>query len=45
VLYGASAYILYELLLRLSANLGWTLPPLRFQEEPPWGDRYTRPPE
>jgi hypothetical protein len=42
VLYGASAYILYELLARLALALGIALPPSRIQQEPPWGDRYTR---
>jgi 8-oxo-dGTP pyrophosphatase MutT (NUDIX family) len=42
VLYGASAYILYELLGRLAAILGMTLPAPRMQEVPPWGDRYSR---
>ena len=40
VLYGASAYVLYELLLRLAAALGSKLPAPRLQDEPPWGDRY-----
>src|SRR5581483_5401219 len=42
VLYGASAYILYELLARLALALGVALPPPRMQDEAPWGDRYTR---
>ena len=42
VLYGASAAILYELLARLAAARGKPLPPLRMQEERPWGDRYAR---
>jgi 8-oxo-dGTP pyrophosphatase MutT (NUDIX family) len=42
VLYGASAYIFYELLSRLAIVLGVTLPPPRLQGERPWGDRYTR---
>jgi 8-oxo-dGTP pyrophosphatase MutT (NUDIX family) len=42
VLYGASAYILYELLSRLAASLGRTLPAPRVQSDPPWGDRYAR---
>ncbi len=42
VLYGASAYILYELLDRLAAILGWVMPEAQVQEEPPWGDRYPR---
>lgn len=42
VLYGASAYIFYELLSRLAARLGLTLPTPEVQEIPPWGDRYSR---
>jgi 8-oxo-dGTP pyrophosphatase MutT (NUDIX family) len=42
ILYGASAYILYELLTRLAHQLGQPLPPPRVQEELPWGDRYAR---
>ncbi|MFT3768324.1 MAG: CoA pyrophosphatase [Minicystis sp.] len=42
VLYGASAYILYELLLRVAAKLGLTLPPPEITETLPWGDRYSR---
>jgi hypothetical protein len=42
VLYGASAYILYELLCRLAAALGTDLPPPRMRSAPPWGDRYAR---
>jgi 8-oxo-dGTP pyrophosphatase MutT (NUDIX family) len=42
VLYGASAYIFYELLSRLAVTLGRTMPPPRLQSEPPWGDRYGR---
>jgi 8-oxo-dGTP pyrophosphatase MutT (NUDIX family) len=42
VLYGASAYILYELLARLAAKLETELPPLVFEDVAPWGDRYTR---
>lgn len=42
VLYGASAYILVELLLRLAECLGVTLPPPRLETTPPWGDRYAR---
>jgi 8-oxo-dGTP pyrophosphatase MutT (NUDIX family) len=40
VLYGASAYIFYELLSRLAATLGLTMPAPRMQETPPWGKRY-----
>jgi 8-oxo-dGTP pyrophosphatase MutT (NUDIX family) len=43
VLYGASAYILYELLARLAATLGRVLPEPHLQDELPWGDRYRRP--
>ena len=42
ILYGASAYILYELLLRLAERLGVTMPPPRLETTPPWGDRYVR---
>lgn len=42
VLYGASAYILYELLARIAAQLGLALPPLEITERLPWGDRYAR---
>lgn len=40
VLYGASAYIFYELLTKLAAALGHDLPPFHFQDTPPWGTRY-----
>jgi 8-oxo-dGTP pyrophosphatase MutT (NUDIX family) len=43
VLYGASAYILYDLLSRLAAALGRLLPPPRIVTELPWGDRYGEP--
>ncbi len=42
VLYGASAYILYELLARLAAALGRAMPESVLEEAPPWGDRYAR---
>ncbi len=42
VLYGASAYIFYELLARLAARLGCALPAARIDAVAPWGDRYTR---
>jgi 8-oxo-dGTP pyrophosphatase MutT (NUDIX family) len=42
VLYGASAYIFYELLARLASQLGRALPPPELQTTPPWGDRYSR---
>jgi 8-oxo-dGTP pyrophosphatase MutT (NUDIX family) len=42
VLYGASAYIFYELLSRLAARLGTRLPDPEIQHAPPWGDRYSR---
>jgi 8-oxo-dGTP pyrophosphatase MutT (NUDIX family) len=42
VLYGASAYIFYELLTRLAARLGRTLPEPVLQDALPWGDRYSR---
>jgi hypothetical protein len=41
VLYGASAYILYELLLRIAARLGTELPEPVITDVLPWGDRYT----
>lgn len=42
VLYGASAYIFYELLGKLAAALEHELPPFHFQDEPPWGTRYAK---
>ncbi len=42
VLYGASAYIFYELLARLASTLGLDLPPPRMTEAVPWGTRYGR---
>ena len=42
VLYGASAYILYELLARLANRLGSPLPAPVIEQEPPWGSRYAR---
>ena len=42
VLYGASAYIFYELITRLAAKLGCTLPPPRIEQVAPWGERYSR---
>ena len=42
VLYGASAYIFYELIARLAMRLGYTLPPPRIEAALPWGDRYAR---
>jgi len=39
-LYGASAFILYELLAKIAAQLGRELPPLQIVDTPPWGDRY-----
>lgn len=42
VLYGASAYILYELIARLATRLGRTLPPPEITDVLPWGDRYDR---
>ena len=42
VLYGASAYIFYELLCRVAARLGCTIPPPEVQGDLPWGDRYSR---
>ncbi len=40
VLYGASAFILYELLLRIAAELAIELPTPTLVSEYPWGDRY-----
>jgi len=40
VLYGASAYIFYELLLKLAGALGRELPEPVIQAELPWGNRY-----
>jgi 8-oxo-dGTP pyrophosphatase MutT (NUDIX family) len=42
ILYGASAYIFYELLAKLALELEHDLPPLHFQDEPPWGTRYAK---
>jgi 8-oxo-dGTP pyrophosphatase MutT (NUDIX family) len=42
VLYGASAYIFYELLLRIAERLGRRLPEPQFESAPPWGSRYSR---
>lgn len=41
VLYGASAFIFYELLARLAAALDRELPPPRLTADRPWGDRYS----
>lgn len=41
VLYGASACIFYELLLKLSSVLGIEMPEPDVQEDFPWGSRYT----
>lgn len=40
VLYGASAVIFYELLVRVARALGGELPAPAVVEEQPWGDRY-----
>lgn len=40
VLYGATAYIAYELLLRLATALGRELPPPEIEADAPWGKRY-----
>lgn len=40
VLYGASAYLFYDLLWRIAAELGVALPAIRIVAEPPWGKRY-----
>lgn len=42
ILYGATAYIFYELLLRIAARLGRTLPEPTITTELPWGNRYDR---
>jgi 8-oxo-dGTP pyrophosphatase MutT (NUDIX family) len=42
VLYGASAYIFYELLGKLAAALEHPLPPFHFQDQLPWGTRYAK---
>jgi 8-oxo-dGTP pyrophosphatase MutT (NUDIX family) len=42
VLYGASAYIFYELLAKLALSLEHELPPFHFQDAPPWGTRYAK---
>jgi 8-oxo-dGTP pyrophosphatase MutT (NUDIX family) len=42
VLYGASAYIFFELLAKLTLELGLDLPAFHFQDEPPWGTRYAK---
>jgi 8-oxo-dGTP pyrophosphatase MutT (NUDIX family) len=40
ILYGASAFVFWELLLRLSAELAIEIPPPTLVDEHPWGDRY-----
>lgn len=40
VMYGASACTLFEVLARIAAALGRSLPTPRVTERPPWGDRY-----
>ena len=40
VLYGASAFIFYELLLRLCSVLDVEMPEPRVQDDLPWGTRY-----
>jgi hypothetical protein len=42
VLYGASAYIFYELLSRLATRLGTSLPEPEIADVLPWGNRYSR---
>lgn len=42
VLYGASAYIVYDLLARVASRLGRELPAPILDTDPPWGDRYRR---
>jgi 8-oxo-dGTP pyrophosphatase MutT (NUDIX family) len=43
ILYGASAYIFYELLVRIAGALGREVPPMQMVEKSPWGGRYTPP--
>ena len=40
ILYGASAYIFYEMLVKIAARLGRDIPSPRIEPRPPWGDRY-----
>jgi 8-oxo-dGTP pyrophosphatase MutT (NUDIX family) len=40
VLYGASAFIFFELLANVAAKLGRELPPMVMRRGFPWGDRY-----
>jgi len=40
ILYGASAYVFYELLGKIAAELGRTLPEKTLVDELPWGSRY-----
>jgi len=42
VLYGMSAFFLYELLARVAATAGLPPPPLVRTSDQPWGDRYDR---
>lgn len=42
VLYGMSAFFLYELLSRVAATAGLPPPPLVRTTDQPWGDRYDR---
>jgi len=39
VLYGASAVIFHELVERIAAGIGATLPPPILEREMPWGNR------
>lgn len=41
VLYGASAYVFYELVAKVARALGRELPPHRPASKFPWGDRYS----
>ena len=41
VLYGASAYIFYELLSRLATKMGMSLPAPEISDVLPWGNRYS----
>lgn len=42
ILYGASAFFLYDLLGRIAATLDLPPPPLVRTADRPWGDRYDR---
>jgi 8-oxo-dGTP pyrophosphatase MutT (NUDIX family) len=42
LLYGASAYVFYEMLWKIAVSLGREMPTPILQDEPPWGNRYSR---